>query len=331
MSLTYHKIIRKIITGFGDIFDDISLIRYKEDGTEDHRFAVPITYAPKEKYVAKLYGDPDLNKKIQIMLPRMSFEMTGLGYDSSRKLNTNVKSYAQSGAGTAYLSYNPVPYNFNFELNLYVRNIEDGHQIIERILPFFTPDYTIKLNLVAETNTVKEIPISLDSISHEIDYEGVAADSPTRMIIWTLSFTVKGFLYGPLSQSKIIKESIVNLRNMNTILSKDTGIILNMANTGFGTFKEGELVFQGYNLNSATATGVVQKFNTSNYELTINQVTGNFKTNTVVHGVTTASEYTLSSFKTNNGLLVTIDVTYTPNTALANGNFQYVTSVTEYN
>jgi hypothetical protein len=160
-----------MVIGFGNLFDNITLVRYNPDLTEAERMLVPIVYATKELYVRRLEDDPDLSKKIQIALPRMSFEMAGLSYDPSRKQNTNFKQFAQTTAGLIS-QYNPVPYNFDFNLYIYVRNIEDGTQIIEHILPFFAPDYTIKLNLIPEMGIVKEIPVVLNSTSHDIIYEG---------------------------------------------------------------------------------------------------------------------------------------------------------------
>ncbi len=114
---------------------------------EKERFLIPIAYASKERYVMRLEDDPNLDKKVQMALPRLSFEMTGLSYDSSRKQNTNTKNFASSGSGTIS-QYNPVPYNFDFSLYLYVRNIEDATQVIEHIVPYFTPDYTVKINMI---------------------------------------------------------------------------------------------------------------------------------------------------------------------------------------
>ena len=172
MSLpTYNRAIRKLVVGFGNLFNNITLVRYNPDLTEAERVLVPIVYATKEFYVRRLEDDPNLDKKIQVSLPRMSFEMSGLSYDASRKQNTNFKQFAKTTGGVIS-QYNPVPYNFDFNLYIYVRNVEDGTQIIEHILPFFTPDYTIKLNLVPEMGIIREIPIILNSATHDIIYEG---------------------------------------------------------------------------------------------------------------------------------------------------------------
>jgi hypothetical protein len=212
--MAYSKIIRKINTGFSELFSNITLIRYNPDDTEQERFLVPIAHATKELYVMRLQADPDLDKKIQMTLPRLSFEMNGLTYDASRKQNTNIKNFAQTNTG-AISQYMQVPYNLDFSLYLYVRNIEDGTQIIEHILPYFTPDYTIKINLIPEMGMIKEVPIILNSTEYEINYEG-DRNSDTRMIIWTLNFTAKAFLYRDTSESGLIKHTTTNIYNKNT-------------------------------------------------------------------------------------------------------------------
>ena len=183
-AITYNRVIRKLVVAFGKLFDDITLVRYNPDLSEAERFLVPLVYATKELYVKRLEDDPGLDKKVQVTLPRMSFEMNGLSYDQSRKLNTNIKNFARQANAAVVSQYNPVPYNFDFNLYIYVRNIEDGTQILEHIMPFFAPDYTVKLNLIPEMGIVKEVPIVLNSATSEIEYEG-GADSETRMIIWT--------------------------------------------------------------------------------------------------------------------------------------------------
>lgn len=223
--MAYSKIIRKITTGFSELFSNITLIRYNPDDTEQERFLVPIAHATKELYVMRLEADPNLDKKIQMTLPRLSFEMNGLTYDASRKQNTNIKNFAQTGEGVI-AQYMQVPYNMDFSLYLYVRNIEDGTQIIEHILPYFTPDYTIKINLIPEMGMVKEVPIILNSTEYEINYEG-DRDSSSRMIIWTLNFTAKAFLYRDASESGLIKHATVNIYNKSNqaLMAKAEAIV----------------------------------------------------------------------------------------------------------
>ena len=135
-NISYNRIIRKLVVGFGNLFNSITLVRYNPDGSEAERFIVPIAYAAKEHYVQRLEADYNLDKKVQMTLPRLSFEMTSLRYDASRKRNTNLKNYNQGNNGVVE-QYNPVPYDLDFNLYLYVRNIEDGTQVIEHIIPYF--------------------------------------------------------------------------------------------------------------------------------------------------------------------------------------------------
>jgi len=289
--ITYNRVIRKLVVGFGSLFDKITLVRYNTDRSEDQRVLVPLAYATKELYVRRLEDDPNLQKKVQIALPRMSFEMNGLTYDVSRKQNTNIKQFARTTEGIVS-QYNPVPYNFDFSLYIYVRNMEDGTQIIEHILPYFTPDYTIKLNLIPEMGIVKEVPVILNNASHEIVYEG-DKNSETRMIIWTLNFTVKGFIFGKISDTGgLIKHSITNI--LNGIQSTDI-IQMNMAASGIGNYKLGELVYQGYSSQSATASGIVESWEPN--RLKLKNIQGNFVSDKIINGAESNAKYNFTSYE----------------------------------
>ena len=320
MATTYNRAIRKLVVGFGNLFNNITLVRYNPDETEQQRFLVPIAYAGKEKYAQRLAFDPDLDKKAGMSLPRMSYEMTGLDYDASRKQNTNFKTFTKTSVGVKS-QYNPVPYNFDFSLYIYVRNIEDGTQIIEHILPFFTPDYTIKLNLIPEMGIVKEIPILLNRATHEIEYEG-DRDSDTRMVIWTLNFTVKGFIFGQTSATGLITRSITNILSDNKY-----GDVLASLGTGNGTYLEGETIYQGFSINTATATATVVSW--SNNQLRLTNIAGNFVSSAVVTGLTTNSQYNFGSFTVVPLEHAQIDITPNPSTANANSSYTYTTTITE--
>ena len=325
---SYNRIIRKMVVGFGKLFDDITLVRYNPDFSEAERFLVPIVYATKELYVRRLEDDPNLDKKVQITLPRMSFEMSGLTYDTSRKLNTNIKNFARASNDAVIAQYNPVPYNFDFNLYIYVRNIEDGTQIIEHIMPFFAPDYTIKLNLVPEMGIVKEIPVILNSAVHEIEYEG-NKNSETRMVIWTLNFTVKGFVFGATSSAGLIRTSITNI--LSNITGNDT-VVFNMANTGKGRYQVGEIVYQGYSPTTSTATGKVVLW--ENNQLHLTSINGNFVSSEPITGVVSSSNYIFTSYNVISQQPVeTAQIIITPNppNANANSNYTYVTSISESN
>ena len=321
---TYNRAIRKLVVGFGNLFNNITLVRYNPDLTEAERVLVPIVYATKELYVRRLEDDPGLDKKIQTALPRMSFEMSGLTYDSTRKQNTNTRTFAKTANGGVTAQYNPVPYNFDFNLYIYVRNIEDGTQIIEHILPFFAPDYTIKLNMVPEMGIIKEVPIILNSATHDIIYEG-DKNSETRMIIWTLNFTVKGFIFGKMSEVGLIRNSITNI--LGSISSTDT-VAFNMVPTGTGTYQTGEVVYQGYSASTATATGKVVLWSNNNLHLT--EINGNFISDLPIIGIVTNSNYVFNSYEMQPQVLAKIDVKPNPPTANANTDYTYTTTITEF-
>jgi hypothetical protein len=324
-NIFYNRIVRKYVIGFGNLFNNITLVRYNPDESEQERMLVPISYASKERYVMRLQGDPELNKKVKMTLPRMSFEMTGFQYDASRKQNTNIKHFAESATGGIKSQYMPVPYDFNFSLYIYVRNIEDATQIVEHILSYFTPDYTIKLNLIPEMGIVKEIPIVINSTSHEIDYEGDYS-LETRSVIWTINFTIKGFIFGGVSDTGLIKHSITSVLDLNT---PDSAYKFSLDTTsGLGTYKIGEWIYQGYAINTATATGKVLE-STAN-TLTINQLSGNFVSTLPIKGLTSLANYKYTSFNEFDGKFVQIDVKVDPFTANVSDPWIANTTITEF-
>jgi hypothetical protein len=260
----------------------------------------------------------------------MSFEMSGLTYDASRKQNTNFKQFAKTSTGVVS-QYNPVPYNFDFNLYIYVRNIEDGTQLIEHILSYFTPDYTIKLNLIPEMGITKEVPIILNSSTSEIEYEG-DKDASTRMIIWTLNFTVKGFIFGKISETGLIYTSITNIYNQ--ISSGDT-VVFNMANTGIGTYQTGELVYQGYSAGTATATGKVIVWTNNTLHLT--NINGNFISSIPVWGTISNANYNFTGYNVTSQqpvnlaeIIVVPDPVNVSTANVANGKYSYTTTITEF-
>jgi hypothetical protein len=322
----YNRVIRKLVVGFGNLFDNITLVRYNPDNSEAQRMVVPIAYASKERYVMRLESDYNLDKKVQITLPRMSFEMNGLSYDASRKQNTNIKQFAKSSNGTLASQYNPVPYNFDFSLYIYVRNIEDGTQIIEHILPYFTPDYTIKLNLIPEMGIVKEIPIVLNNTNYEVTYEGTR-ENETRMIIWTLNFTVKGFIFGAVSQSGYITSAITTL--IDTTLSQNNNVAVNIPAGGLGNYQIGEVVYQGFSLETSTATAKVVAWDTKNSILYLSNINGNFIVGKPLIGAKNNANYTFGSYQVLPVKDAKITITPNPANANANSNYTYTTVIQE--
>lgn len=216
MAIPFSSTIRAVTLAFGNLFNQLQVIRYTENGEEAERFLVPFQYSNKEKYLARLQGDPNLDRSVQITLPAMSFEMTGINYDLARKQITNSSNFFSDQQGHIQKQFNPVPYNIKFNLYIYTRNEEDGVQLIERILPFFTPDYTLKVNMIPSLDIVKDIPVVLDSVNYDSGYTGGSL-SETRTIIWTLSFTVKSYVFGQPAQVSLIKEAITNIVGYSTI------------------------------------------------------------------------------------------------------------------
>lgn len=212
----YHRTIRKIVVAFGTMFNDILLVRYtKDQRLERERFKVPLSYGSKEKYITRITSDPDLTKSVQIVVPRISFEMTGVSYDSSRKQISTLRNFASANSSTRLnTQFAPIPYDFNFSLSFYVRNTEDGTQILEQILPFFTPDFNVTVDFIPEMNQKYDLPIILNSVNTTTDYEGDL--TTTRLITWDLEFTVKGYVWPSINSGKYIRQA-----NTNIYLSED--------------------------------------------------------------------------------------------------------------
>ncbi len=216
----YFSTIRKYVILFGTLFNDIHITRTNAAGDTTHLLKVPLSYAPKEKMLTRFENDPNIDRETAVLLPRMSFEMASVSYDSSRKLNTLGKAVVKdANANKLKYQYNPVPYNFDFTLYVYVKNAEDATKIIEQILPFFTPEWTSTVNLIPEMNISMDIPVTLNNISIEDTYDGNFKDR--RALIWTLNFTLKGYIYGPVKKNAVIKfanttfyiPSVSNLRD----------------------------------------------------------------------------------------------------------------------
>jgi hypothetical protein len=206
----YFSTIRKYVTLFGTLFNDIHITRTDANNTTIALLKVPLAYAPKEKVLARVDADPNIDRQTAVLLPRMSFEMVDMKYDTSRKLNTVGRSVVKDTSSTSRLKYqyNPVPYNLSFRLYIYVKNAEDGTKIVEQILPFFTPDWTTTVQLIPEMGINMDIPVVLESVNIEDSYDG---DFETRRaLIWTLDFTLKGYIYGPIKKSGIIKFANTN-------------------------------------------------------------------------------------------------------------------------
>ena len=194
----YHEIIRKTIVSFGTLFNSIHIRHDDKNGKTYSEIKVPLAYGPSQKFLARLEQQADLNKPVQITLPRMSFEMNNVSYDSTRKVGVTQTFKASDGTNLKKV-FMPVPYNIGFELNILAKLNDDALQIVEQILPFFQPSFNLTVDLVNSIGEKRDIPIVLDSINFQDDYEGDF--STRRALIYTLSFTAKTYLFGPVSDS----------------------------------------------------------------------------------------------------------------------------------
>jgi len=203
----YHEILRKTIVSFGTLFNGISIQKIDSQGVVSSIIQVPLAYSSTQKFLARLEQSPDLNKPVQITLPRMSFEFTGLFYDSQRKVTTTQFFVSKdSNNNELRRAYMPAPYNMEFELNIYTKTNDDMLQIIEQILPYFQPHYTLTVDLVDKIGEKKDVPIILNSLSMDDTYEGDF--STRRALIYTLKFTAKTYLFGPVSNEDVSKDII---------------------------------------------------------------------------------------------------------------------------
>ena len=202
----YNQSTRNVVVAFGTLFNTIQL--HKKDGSGNivQSMKVPLAYGPKQKWLSRLTEDPNFSKKVAVTLPRIGFEISGIAYDPARKLQktVKVKKVADGTDNNQVKSgFMPVPYNINFELYVLSKNSDDALQIVEQILPFFQPDYTVTMKEIPELDIIRDVPIILNSVGYEDDYEG--SFTSRRSIIYTLSFTAKYYMYGPVTASNIIR------------------------------------------------------------------------------------------------------------------------------
>ena len=214
----YHQTIRKYVVLFGTLFNDINIEKKDSSGNVVSRQKVPIAYGPKQKFLTRIRQDPNIDRQVAVQLPRMGFEMTSLTYDPIRKLNTVGKilgrASSSEGGSTLRKMFNPVPYNMDFQLFVFVDNAEDGTQILEQILPFFAPEFTVTINAVSDLGIKLDVPISFNSASLEDTFDGEFGTR--RTLIWTLDFFMKGFLYPDIKGGgKIIKSVQVDFHEFD--------------------------------------------------------------------------------------------------------------------
>jgi hypothetical protein len=207
-----HGAIRKYIIMFGNMFNDINVVRYNNAGEAVQAIRVPIAYGPREKFLSRLDQDPTLSKQVAIQLPRLSFEITNMSYSPNRALNKMVRnSTVGTGSNSLKTQFTPVPYDINIQLSGMFANQEDAVQVVEQILPFFRPEWTNSVKIVPEIGDYYDVPTVLNSMSIEDTYD---SDYQTRRaIIYTFDFTVKGYIFGPVSNRGVIKRTIIDITN----------------------------------------------------------------------------------------------------------------------
>ena len=227
----YHESLRKIVVAFGTIFNNINIQRKDSSGNVVQSIKVPLAYSPKEKFIARLDQQPDLveDRRVAVTLPRMGFEISGISYDPSRKLNRlgTIKKVRSSSTDGKIMNkqFNPVPYNINLSLYSFTSSAEGGLQIIEQILPFFQPDYTVSIRVLPEMNLIRDVPIILNGVQYEDNYDGEF--TRRRAVVYTLNFTAKTYIYGPMTNQGVIKTVQADLgADTDPTLTRDERIIV---------------------------------------------------------------------------------------------------------
>lgn len=233
----YHESIRKYIIMFGNMFNDIDVVRYDNSGAVSRVIRVPIAYGPRDKFLSRIATDPNLDREIAIQLPRLAFEMTQISYDGTRALNKLTRNVNLGTDENRLRSqYTPVPYNIDITLHAMFRYNEDAVQVIEQIIPFFRPEWTNSIKLVPEIGDYYDVPTILNSVSMEDNYD---SDFETRRtIIHTLEFTIKGYIFGPVTNKGAITRTNVNFKSdipANTATVERSVLVPGLTDNGLPT------------------------------------------------------------------------------------------------
>jgi len=275
-----HDMIRKYVVSFGTLFNNIKLQRI-EAGADTQWISVPLSYAPKEKWHARL-TDPRITQQVAISLPRISYELVTATYASERKMNTMNRHVAvATDQDKLRTMFAPVPYDFQFSLFVYSRNAADASNIIEQILPFFTPEFTVTINDATDLNIDIDCPIVLNGVNREDTYEG---DFESRRVVtWTLDFTMKGLLFGPIRDSSVVKRAYVDF----FIPPTDSRTVYHSGNLAINSTIDSEIY-----LYANTASRINNTYNSGTITITaegpsgITSIAGNTRTITSYDGST---------------------------------------------
>ena len=250
----YHQTSRKMVVAFGSLFNNIEVRRTDSNDAVTEVIKIPLSYGPKDKMLVRISQDPSLNPNVALTVPRMGFELTSMTYDGARKLNTMGRNVKKGTTGLKK-QYNPVPYNWDFSLYVFVKNAEDGTQILEQILPFFTPDFTVTMTLVSGMTVKMDIPLVLNSVTSEDSYEGDFATR--RSIIWTLSFLMKGFLYPSVTDNaKVITSSTVDTHLMSAATAADPIYIVAEDST---PYSQNYMILNKHEIDDATRIRILSE------------------------------------------------------------------------
>lgn len=205
----YHGITRKVIVAFGQIFSDIKIQRFNSDNVVEQLIAVPVSYGNREKWYQRLKEEPSLDQRVLVSLPRLGFEIVGIQYDASRKLNklTQYRKCGLDSNGNALTAFSPVPYTLTFNVYVMTKTQDDMFQIVEQIMPFFTPQYNLSINVSPELGMIQDIPVSMTSISIDDSYEGPMEQR--REVVGTLTFTAKTEYLGPVNSNTALITSVI--------------------------------------------------------------------------------------------------------------------------
>lgn len=355
----YHETIRRYVIVFGTMFNDMVVHRRNSAGTIVKRIKVPIAYGPRAKFLSRIQQDPNLTKPDAISLPRMSFQISNYTYDPSRKLTTVgiIKTPANQDMKNSSV-YNPVPYNIDFDLSIYVLNAEDGTMLIEQILPYFTPEWTNTMKLVDDLDLRMDVPVVLNTITTEDTYEDSYENR--RTIIHTLNFTMKGYVFGPVKDKNIINTALsrtfvapgfeADIENANSGLNAI--IQLGITNAGSGYVNNQIITFSNGTSNSTAkittnATGSITslviltggnfanssiiKTQVANSTAASNATNGNTSTGTgAVFAVALGSELFFTAVTVRPGLdangnpTTNAEITISANSIAANDNWDYI-------
>lgn len=311
-----------MVVSFGTMFNNLRLVRYDRTGTiEIERITVPLAYANKEKFYKRIQTDPELTKEVALTLPRMGFNLDSITYDPLRKTSLYNSQFAANSSNLKSLQ--ATPYNFDFTLSVYVKTVEDGTQIIEQILPYFNPDYTLSININGFPNNQIDVPIVLNSVNQNVQADGFPDD--TRVLTWDLSFTVKGYMYGPIADSKVIRNSQTNISLYNT---SNTYVYKKLyLQNGSINYKIGELVYIGDNITSAKSSGYVHSWSPETNTLVLVDCDGQFDLGSIINGAVSGSSWEIQYTEDVDDVSVAIVIEPNPVTGNLTEDFGFTTNM----